>query len=144
VEDSLGTRTWGAAPLLASIILRRHLSSQMEICTTREDETEGRRTMKVLELGAGTGLVGLAMAEFIKNAGGSKAEVHLTDYHPDVLKNLQGNVEENRWTLMGSEALVSVHVSALDWSHPGSSNGDLDGKIDILIAAGKCRIQSAI
>lgn len=55
----------------------------------------------ILELGAGTGLVGLALAKFLNNqwkfVGNGKSRVVLTDYHPHVMKNLNHNVWLNGW-----------------------------------------------
>ncbi|PWN26479.1 hypothetical protein BDZ90DRAFT_233115 [Jaminaea rosea] len=74
--DALGNRTWGAAPLLARRLVGRYVR-------------EGERAQRVLELGAGTGLVGLALAA-LRNT-----HVDLTDHHPHVLANLEANVKLN-------------------------------------------------
>eukprot|EP01105_Mastigella_eilhardi_P020230 TRINITY_DN479_c1_g1_i1.p1 TRINITY_DN479_c1_g1~~TRINITY_DN479_c1_g1_i1.p1 ORF type:complete len:346 (-),score=100.01 TRINITY_DN479_c1_g1_i1:754-1707(-) len=64
----------------------------------------------VLELGAGVGFTGLALA-----CAARPARVVLTDYLPSVLDNLLQNVEINRQRIcVGTE----VEVSALDWSTP--------------------------
>lgn len=83
-NDALGARTWGAATWLTLRLLRG---------------TPPRT--RVLELGAGTGLVGLAIA-------GQAASVVLTDYHPDVLKNLEYNAAQ-------SPHASRLSVARLDW-----------------------------
>lgn len=98
VDDALGARTWGAAPLLAAELLSR------PACPLR-----------VLELGAGTGLVGLALAarSASQKKRGSGASVVLTDHHPTVLANLEHNT-----TLFLSEhegSGVEVQTLPLDW-----------------------------
>jgi predicted nicotinamide N-methyase len=69
-------------------------------------EEEERRPLSVLELGAGCGAVGLALA-----LGGDEAL--LTDNQPEVLTLLRDNVERNG---LGRRA----SVEALDWDRPPS------------------------
>ncbi|CAO1636245.1 unnamed protein product [Jaminaea pallidilutea] len=98
--DALGNRTWGAAPILAKRLVtdllandRRHQGQQ--------------RPLRCLELGAGTGLVGLAVAACLSADRGDK--VDLSDHHPHVLANLQSNVALNE------QASSPVQVAHLDW-----------------------------
>jgi len=77
---------WPTAPILADFLLKR------SIC-----EAKPRR---VLELGAGLGLVGLALAK-------QGANVTLTDFAADALRILQIHCRENR--------LPQVKVEALDF-----------------------------
>lgn len=97
--DDLGLKTWAASYLLAK---RLHTLE----CTL---PTEGGR-VRVLELGSGTGLVGLAMA-------GLGAHVVLTDL-PSIHSNLSRNVEANRSALEQRGGSVSTGV--LDWTTPQS------------------------
>lgn len=60
---------------------------------------------RILELGAGTGLLSLACAKLLN----SKGEIVSTDYHASVLNNLRSNVRDN-----DSENEITVEV--LDWS----------------------------
>jgi SAM-dependent methyltransferase len=137
VDDALGSRTWGAAPLLANRLLRKHLSSETERCrgSCGESGEEMKGTLRVLELGAGTGLVGLAMARSIRRSGIS-AQVYLTDYHADVLANLRDNVALNGWNDADVNRLVDVQVCPLDWRNAGLTSG-LDAPFDVLVAAGE-------
>lgn len=91
-EDALGARTWGAAPYLARRLLQQY--------------THAPRPTSVLELGAGTGLVGLTLAQWLvaQEAG---AHVTLTDHHAAVLENLAHNAAVN--------AVPGVYVRRLDW-----------------------------
>ncbi|KDN43894.1 hypothetical protein K437DRAFT_274750 [Tilletiaria anomala UBC 951] len=111
VADALGGRTWGAAPLLAWELLA---------ATTRRapgGEKAGQSPLapqptaaprRILELGAGTGLAGLALASFLEQQHSARVakedaaneqvmpppyELVLTDHHPNVLANLRQNVE---------------------------------------------------
>lgn len=102
--DALGNRTWGAAPLLSRRLVRDVLQDT-QYCTN------------VLELGAGTGLVGLVVTAALRcsaTASNCDRRIHLTDYHPHVLKTLQDNVRLNGFD-QGDAGQVICHVARLDW-----------------------------
>lgn len=88
--DKLGMKTWGAALVLA----KRLIAEPMLLSKAK----------RVIELGAGTGLVGITAAKL-------GADVTLTDL-PEIVTNLKRNVEAN-----GLECPCQV----LDWSDPKSS-----------------------
>jgi predicted nicotinamide N-methyase len=74
----------------------------------------------VLELGSGTGLVGLALARRVPSA-----EIHLTDL-PIIVSNLAANVERNFPLTSGSSLAstarhASIHVFTIDWDAMPSS-----------------------
>ncbi|KAI8933784.1 hypothetical protein NX059_009492 [Plenodomus lindquistii] len=95
--DELGLKTWAASYLLAK---RLH--------TFELTPTGSNQKLRVLELGSGTGLVGLAMA-------GLGANVHLTDMS-SICPNLARNVHENYGTI--SQNHGSAHTATLDWTCP--------------------------
>lgn len=111
IHDSLGTHTWGAAPLLSQLLLPLDASTG--------------RDLRILELGAGTGLVGLALASWSRcYRTRHRTQVVCTDYHPTVLENLAHNISLNGWpsvdprtlvTASDSSAPVSVVSRCLDW-----------------------------
>lgn len=111
VHDSLGTHTWGAAPILSQLVLPL-------------DANPGC-TLNVLELGAGTGLVGIAIALWSRQLRAEHStQVVCTDYHPTVLENLAYNIALNDLNSSGSmhadklteeAAKVSVIARCLDW-----------------------------
>ncbi|EST06042.1 Nicotinamide N-methyltransferase-like protein [Kalmanozyma brasiliensis GHG001] len=111
IHDSLGTHTWGAAPLLSQLLLPL--------------EASNGRDLRILELGAGTGLVGLALASWSRRyRSHHRTQVVCTDYHPTVLENLAHNISLNGWsslasrpsvTTSDSSAPVSVVSRCLDW-----------------------------
>ncbi|CAO1614925.1 unnamed protein product [Parajaminaea phylloscopi] len=104
--DALGNRTWGAAPLLARRLVSQYLSESRDVASC------SRRSQTVLELGAGTGLVGLALAAAARS---SERPMHmdLTDYHPHVIANLTCNVRLNG--LNEERSASCTRVSRLDW-----------------------------
>ena len=67
---------------------------------------------RVMELGAGTGIVGMVAAHVLSCMKAEKAVVHLTDYHEDVMTNLRHNVEHR---LCLPNTCVHVECMPLDW-----------------------------
>ncbi|KAI9777697.1 MAG: hypothetical protein M1839_008616 [Geoglossum umbratile] len=107
--DNLGLKTWAAAYLLA-----RRLSSLPLPAPER-----------VLELGAGTGLVGIAAAAVWG------APVHLTDL-PAIVPNLRRNVEANGEVIGVAGGVATVGV--LDWGDVGAP-GDGGVTYPLILAA---------
>jgi predicted nicotinamide N-methyase len=95
--DNLGLKTWAASYLLAKRLHTFALPSPII----------GRR-LQVLELGSGTGLVGLAMA-------GLGADVVLTDL-PSIHANLARNTESNASIIAQNGG--SARTGVLDWTKP--------------------------
>lgn len=124
--DNLGHKTW-----LASYLLARRLSEiwgQHAGHRGRLAKDDGKVT-KLLELGSGTGLLGIAAAAVCPDT-----EVLLTDL-PDIVGNLKDNVVANSG-LFEKEPVPAVEV--LDWSFvPDQAKGDSDrrGEYDMVIAA---------
>ncbi len=105
--DNLGLKTWASSYLLAK---RLHL--------LRLPGAVHGEWPRALELGSGTGLVGIAAAAI------GATSVHLTDL-PGILPNLRRNVQEN-------EELITSHggsatTGVLDWSNDGDSPRPDDG-----------------
>ncbi|KAH8111920.1 hypothetical protein DFH11DRAFT_1789515 [Phellopilus nigrolimitatus] len=111
---SVGAQTWGGACVLADMLVGAPALFGIPEVPARaaEEEGEGRR-FRVLELGAGTGLVGLAAARLLALRG-MRAAVHLTDVHPSVLANLRANVAAN-FPPSAPPSTVEVSVGHLDW-----------------------------
>lgn len=89
----------------------------------------------MLELGAGTGLVGIAAALLFPTA-----TVHLTDL-PAIIPNLQVNVSQNISADPEPSSTQRVTVGVLDWSKPHQNGDKLVGEtcaensFDIILAA---------
>ncbi|KAH7391099.1 VPS28 protein-domain-containing protein [Phaeosphaeria sp. MPI-PUGE-AT-0046c] len=123
--DDLGLKTWAASYLLAK---------RLHTCTL-PSPSDGQR-LQVLELGSGTGLVGLAMA-------GLGADVILTDL-PSIHANLARNAESNSATIISNGG--SSRTGVLDWTNPSiceltpgladpSLNLPIDRKFPLILAA---------
>ncbi|KAI1091844.1 putative methyltransferase-domain-containing protein [Rostrohypoxylon terebratum] len=100
--DSLGLKTWGSSYLLAQSlgeIAEKSLSHLLRL-------GQPNQSLNVLELGSGTGLLGLAAAAIWQT------DVVLTDL-PSIIPNLAFNIEKNRSTieLLGG----GVDSGALTW-----------------------------
>lgn len=93
--DNLGHKTW-----LASYLLAKRLPSLASYVPALEISGQ------VIELGAGTGLVGLAIAAMFD------VHVHLTDL-PAIVPNLLANVTANPSSITKG----STTVGELDWSN---------------------------
>ncbi|PNS21634.1 Protein-lysine N-methyltransferase rrg1 [Sphaceloma murrayae] len=106
--DNLGFKTWATSYVLARTwATLLDTVAALKLC--RCDETTKRELM--LELGAGTGLVGIAAAAVLG------VRILLTDL-PLISSNLARNVTDNSHLIESAGADVSVAV--LDWSEPGS------------------------
>lgn len=111
--DNLGLKTWASSYLLSKRLHRLDLPLGPPSAP------------RALELGAGTGLVGLAAAAVYG------IPVMLTDL-PEIVLNLQRNVDANAGIAAGSGCL---NVKVLDWREipePLPQEGD---KFDLVLAA---------
>lgn len=96
---STGFRTWGSAPLLARLL-----------CTSPDQffATKSPVPRRILELGSGTGLVGMVVASLLVD---QDVSIHLTDFDPIILTNLSHNLSLNP-----SISPLQVSIMPLDWS----------------------------
>lgn len=100
--DCLGLKTWGSSYLLALSLDKAAKSSLSHLLNLGQLN----QSFDVLELGSGTGLLGMAAAAIWQ------ANVALTDL-PNIVPNLAHNIEINRPSI---EALGgTVDSSALTW-----------------------------
>jgi len=101
--SSVGNQTWGSSCILAELIALRpgdYLPSAYQ-----------RLSIRILELGAGTGLVSLTIAKILSLFPTINAEVIATDFHPAVLANLLENTRRNF-----PSRVSTLSVRPLDWS----------------------------
>lgn len=95
--SSTGTRVWDMSVAMARL-LERHAGD-----ASGDALRVGPRGTRVLELGAGSGLLGMALAKV-------GADVTMTEIR-EVVPHLQGVVDANRGALGGA----AITVRALDW-----------------------------
>lgn len=115
-EDSLGLKTWTSSLLLSRRLaaLSKHLPSG---------------SPRILELGSGTGLVGLAAASVWQS---NISEVMLTDL-PEIVPNLQKNIELNEHLL--PDGNPRVHSRILDWTDISDVPNNVDQAYPLILAA---------
>ncbi|EJS44712.1 YBR271W [Saccharomyces arboricola H-6] len=104
--DNLGWKTWGS-----SLILSQSLVDYLHTTDVKSRMNRHTKEIKVLELGSGTGLVGLSWASKWKELYGTdNIEIFVTDL-PEIVTNLKKNVSLNN--LQGF-----VQAEILDWTNP--------------------------
>jgi SAM-dependent methyltransferase len=122
-HTDVGLQSWGASVVLSSML-----------CTTPDRFFLTPQALpnapKVLELGAGTGLVSLTLAKLLPELAIAGADLTATDYHPAVLENCKANIETNFGPCDGGRApLSTIH---LDWSRPPPQ---MHSTVDLLVAS---------
>ena len=115
---SVGLQSWAS-----SIILAERICWEPHLFYFNALDRPG---VRILELGAGTGLLSIVASRFLPSA-----EIIATDYHPDVLANLRSNVS----TDVSGQDRSSISVHALDWSSPPADGPFSEGSFDMIIAA---------
>ncbi|KAL4400164.1 hypothetical protein ACI68E_003079 [Malassezia pachydermatis] len=108
--DAVGMQTYASSILMCDLFVRRPGAWHRAL----EAEASPRSTLTVMELGAGTGIVGMVVARALDQhiSPVQHATVYLTDYHADVMTNLLHNVKEH---LHVAKDRVEVVCEALDW-----------------------------
>lgn len=111
--DSLGFKTWGS-----SYVLSQHLPHLAKTSLSRLlGQTPEQASPSVLELGSGTGLLGLAAAALWK------VPVALSDL-PNIVPNLRDNADKN--TALIESRGGSLRVGTLTW---GGSKNEIDQEL---------------
>jgi predicted nicotinamide N-methyase len=97
-SDNLGLKTWASSYLLAK-----------QLCSLQQHIPDLALDAAILELGAGTGLVGMAAALVFKR------HVILTDL-PEIVPNLEQNARSNSEVISSHGG--SAAATVLDWTKP--------------------------
>jgi predicted nicotinamide N-methyase len=126
---TLGAQTWGGAHVLAEIIVQDPHSFGLH----PEQASGSTGGMKILELGAGTGLVSLAVYRHLASRG-QRATIYATDFNSLVLNNLAHNISINKLAIPGSTNL-EISSGPLDWANPDATSPDLFNSVDLVLGA---------
>merc|ERR1719223_2623729 len=115
VHASTGCQLWPA-----SIALANELLSRPELVT-------GRR---VLEVGAGCGLLGIAVASLARST-------LLTDGDEEVVENLKHNIQLNEecWQPKADEAVREVSARCLRWEEALEQAWPSDEQVEVIVAS---------
>ncbi|KAI1267738.1 putative methyltransferase-domain-containing protein [Xylariaceae sp. FL1019] len=124
-HKDVGLQSWGAGFIFSEL---------MCASPARFDFSEAALgcAPRIVELGAGTGLVGIALGKILPRLGVTRPTIIATDFHPNVLANLRNNVDRN-FTTQGTAKEAIVEVAPLDWETPDLS-APLDKAADLLVA----------
>lgn len=104
IAENLSLATWGS-----SYVLANHLQRWKDTDIVKTAQRNESNSVPLLELGAGTGLVGLSAAAIWK------LPTILTDL-PPIVPGLAQNINLNRALL--SERETAAQCGALDWTQP--------------------------
>lgn len=107
-HTDVGLQTWGASIVLCQLLC----SSPGRFGVTRESL---RSSPRIVELGAGTGLVSLVLGKLLSGFGVNYPAIVATDYHPTVIANLVDNIATN-FPVNGDNGMAPVRACALDWA----------------------------
>ncbi|KAM5539933.1 hypothetical protein V8D89_006436 [Ganoderma adspersum] len=120
-HTSVGLQSWGSSIRLAE---------RMCLDPSAFGLAQGQR---ILELGAGTGLLSIAASKLLAHLSSESSSpgvtVVATDYHPHVLDNLHDNVSTNF-----PPSPSFVEILPLEWQNP-IFEGSLAEKFDCILAA---------
>lgn len=105
---SVGAQTWGGACVLAESIV----DEPWKFGLTHASQESA--SIRILELGAGTGLVSLTVGKLLQNF--SDTILIATDYYSPVLANLASNISTNF-----TQQSISITSHHLDWSQFSST-----------------------
>ena len=124
-HTSVGLQSWASSIVLAERICANPGKFSLDPITHG-------RGLRLLELGAGTGLLSITVAKILASrqdrTPGPPPIIVATDFHPDVLANLQRNVDDNADT-------QGLLVRNLDWSQPNLTSVPFDSPFDVILAA---------
>ncbi|KAL2822364.1 putative methyltransferase-domain-containing protein [Aspergillus cavernicola] len=127
-SDNLGMKTWVSSYLLSKRLHSLLDTTPPQLVPSTSTTPTPNRTLKALELGAGTGLVGLSFAAL----RGKSAKIHLTDL-PPIVPNLAHNAALNIELLTKTAATVTTGV--LDWSVAPATPPTPEEQYDLILAA---------
>lgn len=150
-HTSVGLQSWGSSILFAEKLCADPGLYLRDTRPLLAQQDEFGRPLRILELGAGTGMLSIVTAKLFgrSRAGGQLAgaaaaaaaapEIVATDYHPDVLGNLAKNIETNFPSasgrqIDGPEHAPPVSVEMLDWESP-RDDAPFDERFDVILAA---------
>lgn len=126
---TLGAQTWGGAQVLAEIIIR-----DPQRFALHPEQSRPTMKPKILELGAGTGLVSLTAFRYLASQGFG-ATIYATDFNPLILDNLAHNISINNLAIPEPNMDLKIFSASLDWSDPDAADVDFLNSVDLVLGA---------
>jgi hypothetical protein len=120
-HTDVGLQSWGASIVFSELMCASPNNFGIDELTW---------PASIIELGAGTGLISLAIAKITSQSSIHGLSIVATDYHPAVLENLKKNVATNFADSPPDD--MPVDAMLLDWSKPPP---ELESTADMLFAA---------
>ncbi|KAJ3730092.1 hypothetical protein DFJ43DRAFT_1225200 [Lentinula guzmanii] len=120
----VGLQSWAS-----SVVLSERICADPARFSLSSPTKADRSPLRILELGAGTGVLSIVAAKLLSSSSVSPS-IFATDYHPDVLLNLRANIFNNFSSFV--PAPISVH--RLDWECPDYL-APLDQPFDLILGA---------
>lgn len=108
-HTDVGLQSWGASIVVSDLMCSAPLAFGLSADALGP-------APRIVELGAGTGLVGITLAKLLPRLGVPAAHIVATDYHPAVLGNLRANIAANFPDNAATDAVVKTCL--LDWAAP--------------------------
>ncbi|KAI0322858.1 hypothetical protein OF83DRAFT_1090941 [Amylostereum chailletii] len=136
--SSVGAQTCGACVLAEMLVEAPHRFglSTATATTTTTTTTAARAPLRALELGAGTGLVSIALAKCAA-VHGTPLDLVASDFHPPVLANLRANLAANLPPSGLPTPAIRARAAFLDWSAPAGTRPEppFDAPFDLVLGA---------
>lgn len=136
-HTSVGLQSWASC-----IVLAERMSARSSIFLPKPTPSKEGQRLRVLEIGAGTGLLSIVTAKILSHSSSyiPKPTIVATDYHPDVLDNLRRNINTNFASSSSSYSLQtadtsSIVVRKLDWETPELDCAPLNEPFDVILGA---------
>ncbi|ETW77851.1 hypothetical protein HETIRDRAFT_387896 [Heterobasidion irregulare TC 32-1] len=130
---TVGVQTWGSACVLAEMLVEMPEHFDLNL-----GHVTGER-LRVLELGAGTGLVSLTVGKLLQQVCTQRlAEIIASDFHPSTLSNLNLNIASNFPSTSATSSSVVLSAHKLDWSDTVTLDKHLvpfDDSFDLIFGA---------
>ncbi|CAN8251349.1 unnamed protein product [Cochlearia groenlandica] len=132
ISQGLSFQLWPAASTFVTLLdnyrldpANSPLTATLSLLKSNDPDTSSTR-LNILELGSGTGIVGIAAAATLS------ADVTVTDL-PHVLDNLNYNADSNAEIV--SRFGGKVHVAQLRWGEADDVDLIIDSDVDLIIAS---------